>query len=134
MKNLKYYMNLKYWIKIVPIKEGGWLASFPTLGEKYFRADGKTPAEALLNLNLIKKSLFEDLIAAKTSIFEPNDVDCRIFVDYCEESDILYITFGTLKPSYCDEIILDDEGILIEKAFKDNSLTGIRILDFKKDQ
>ncbi|MHB9093711.1 MAG: type II toxin-antitoxin system HicB family antitoxin [Eubacteriales bacterium] len=55
IKNLEYYKNLKYSVKLAPISEedgGGWLAEIPEL--KGCMSDGETPEEALKNVDEAK--------------------------------------------------------------------------------
>ena len=49
--------------------------------------------------------------------------------NYDNKNDILYISIGTSRPSYCDEL---EEGIVIRKDFNTNEITGVTILDFIK--
>jgi len=48
--------------------------------------------------------------------------------DYDKEGDVLYITFGTGEPSYCEEV---DDMLLVEKGIITNAITGFRILDVR---
>lgn len=81
-KNLNYYLKLDYPIEIkkLPKKDGGgYMASIPQLGEKAFRADGRTIKEALANLRKVKKDLFTDFIEEGTPILEPEPEPESIF-------------------------------------------------------
>jgi len=57
---------------------------------------------------------------------EVNKIDIKF--DYDKEADVLYITFGTGEPSYCEEV---DDVLLVERGFITNNITGFRILDIK---
>lgn len=48
--------------------------------------------------------------------------------DYDEDGDVLYISFGTGEPSYCDEV---DDILLVERGIVTNAITGFRILDVR---
>ena len=48
--------------------------------------------------------------------------------DYDKEADVLYITFGSGEPSYCEEV---DDILLVERGFTTNNITGFRILDVR---
>lgn len=54
--------------------------------------------------------------------------DIEIKFDYDKEADVLYISFGTGEPSYCEEV---DDILLVERGFVTNNITGFRILDIK---
>ncbi len=74
MKNLKYYLKLKYPIQINPIPEeegGGYEAYIPQLGKYAFVGDGETIEEALKNLEEIKKDYFKDYLRKGIKIPEP---------------------------------------------------------------
>lgn len=73
-KDLKYYMNLKYKIEIIPLSEedgGGYEARIPQLGKEAFRGYGETVEEALANLEIVKKDLFENYLKEGVPIPEP---------------------------------------------------------------
>lgn len=53
----------------------------------------------------------------------------RLIINYDENHDVLYVSVGRPKPSYCDE---DIDGILIRKTFASNRFSGVTILDFSK--
>ena len=48
--------------------------------------------------------------------------------DYDKDGDVLYITFGTGEPSYCEEV---DDMLLVERGMVTNAITGFRILDVR---
>lgn len=50
-------------------------------------------------------------------------------VDYDEFGDVLYVTFGTGEPSYCEEI---DDFLLLEVGIFSNLPTGFRFIGFKE--
>jgi uncharacterized protein YuzE len=50
-------------------------------------------------------------------------------ISYDKKNDVLYISIIPGVHSYAEEEV---PGILIRKSIKDNCLTGITILDFKK--
>jgi len=50
-------------------------------------------------------------------------------VDYDEFGDVLYVTFGTGEPSYCEEI---DDFFLLELGIFSNLPTGFRLIGFKE--
>jgi hypothetical protein len=50
-------------------------------------------------------------------------------VDYDEFGDVLYITFGTGEPSYCEEI---DDFLLLELGIFSNLPTGFRLIGFRE--
>jgi len=50
----------------------------------------------------------------------------NIKFDYDKDGDVLYISFGTGEPSYCEEV---DDILLVERAILTNAITGFRILD-----
>ena len=52
----------------------------------------------------------------------------NVQVDYDKEVDVLYLTFGTGEPSYCEEV---DDMLLVEKGLLTGRVTGMRILDFQ---
>jgi len=74
MKDINYYMNLRYPIEIQEIPPefgGGYDASIPMLGRYAFHGWGNTIEEAIEMLNEIKKELFEEYIRKGISIPEP---------------------------------------------------------------
>ncbi|MEK9149966.1 MAG: type II toxin-antitoxin system HicB family antitoxin [Candidatus Desantisbacteria bacterium] len=71
-KDISYYMNLKYPIKITPISEeegGGYCAEIPILCGCL--GDGETIQEALKNLEDVKYTTIELLLEKKRPIPEP---------------------------------------------------------------
>lgn len=50
-------------------------------------------------------------------------------VDYDEEADVLYITFGSGEPSFGDPM---DGFFLIERGIKTDKITGCRLIGLKK--
>lgn len=50
-------------------------------------------------------------------------------VDYDEFGDVLYVTFGTGEPSYCEEV---DDFLLLELGIFSNLPTGFRFIGFKE--
>jgi hypothetical protein len=52
-----------------------------------------------------------------------------LIYNYDNDHDVLYISIGKQKPSYCDQ---DLSGILIRKAFASDKISGVTILDFTK--
>lgn len=53
----------------------------------------------------------------------------RLIVNYDRDHDVLYVSVGRPKPSYCDQ---DLDGILIRKSFQNDSFSGVTIMDFSK--
>lgn len=74
MKNLGYYLDLNYEIKIRKLTEdegGGWLAEIPLLPG--CMSDGETVEEAVTNLNDAKKCWIETMLELGRPIPEPTD-------------------------------------------------------------
>lgn len=72
MKDLNYYLNLNYEIKLRKLLEeegGGWLAEIPLLPG--CMSDGNTVEEAIVNLNNAKKSWIETSMELGRKIPEP---------------------------------------------------------------
>ncbi len=72
MKNLEYYLQLPYPILLTPLSDddgGGWMASIPLLFGCW--ADGETQAEALSELEVVKRLWLEVSLEANHSIPEP---------------------------------------------------------------
>lgn len=70
-KKIEDYMSLNYEIAIRQLTEddgGGWTACIPQLGRFTFIADGVTKEEALKNLELLKRYLFEEALKKGTEI------------------------------------------------------------------
>ena len=72
MKNLEYYLNLPYEIKLRKLAEdegGGWLATIPDLPG--CMSDGKNPEEALVNIEDAKKCWVETCLEIGHPVPEP---------------------------------------------------------------
>ncbi|NLI11918.1 type II toxin-antitoxin system HicB family antitoxin [Pelotomaculum propionicicum] len=72
MKDIEYYLNLPYEIKLRRLAEdegGGWLATIPDLPG--CMSDGETPEEALVNVEDAKKCWVETCLEIGHSIPEP---------------------------------------------------------------
>jgi len=72
MKDLNYYLDLNYEIKLRPLTEdegGGWFAEVPLLPGCI--SDGESPEEALTNLNDAKKGWIETALELGRPIPEP---------------------------------------------------------------
>ena len=72
MKNLEYYLNLDYEIKLRKLHEdegGGWMAEIPNLPG--CMSDGETPEEAIDNLDDAKKSWIETCLELGRPVPEP---------------------------------------------------------------
>lgn len=50
-------------------------------------------------------------------------------IDYDAEADVLYVTFGSGKPSYSEEV---DNILILDRDIEGDEITGYRILDFGK--
>lgn len=53
----------------------------------------------------------------------------EIRINHDKVGDVLYILFGSSRPSYADEI---DDGIFVRYDMETDEVTGITILDFSK--
>ena len=53
----------------------------------------------------------------------------KINTSYDENADVLYVSFGTGEPSYCEEV---DDLILFEVGMFSHRPTGFQIIGFKK--
>ncbi|OPY59184.1 MAG: HicB family protein [Pelotomaculum sp. PtaU1.Bin035] len=76
MKDLNYYLNLNYEIKIRKLTEeegGGWLAEIPILPG--CKSDGETPEETIANLTDAKKCWIEAGMELGRLIPEPTTDD-----------------------------------------------------------
>ena len=76
MKDLKYYLNLNYEIKIrkLTVEEGGgWFAEIPLLPGCI--SDGETPEEAIINVSDAKKCWIETSLELGRPIHEPTADD-----------------------------------------------------------
>jgi predicted HicB family RNase H-like nuclease len=74
MKNLDYFMSLRYRVEIEPIPEeqgGGFSVSIPRLGRYALCAEGDTVEEALAHLEEVKKERFATYLAEGAVIPEP---------------------------------------------------------------
>lgn len=72
MKDLNYYLNLNYEIKIRELSEdegGGWFAEIPLLPG--CMSDGKTVEEAIKSLNDAKKGWIETCLELSRTVPEP---------------------------------------------------------------
>lgn len=75
-KDIEYYLSLKYVIELreIPISDGGgFYACIPQFGRYFCFGDGLTESEALSNLDITKKEIFEDYIAKGIKIPDPKD-------------------------------------------------------------
>lgn len=69
--------SLHYPISLHQLSEeegGGWLATIPMLGQAAFTADGETAAQAVQELEALRRDLYEDVVASGQSIPLPQDV------------------------------------------------------------
>lgn len=76
MKDLNYYLNLNYEIKIRKLTDeegGGWFAEIPLLPGCI--SDGATPEDAIINLNDAKKCWIETYLELGRSVPEPEADD-----------------------------------------------------------
>jgi antitoxin HicB len=76
MKNLEYYMALKYRLEVEEIPDelgGGISLSIPLLGRESVVSDGETYDEAKNHLEIIKREFFEYCILQKIEIPEPEE-------------------------------------------------------------
>lgn len=72
MKNLEYYLNLNYEIKIRKLSDdegGGWFAEIPLLPG--CMSDGETSQEAIANVNDAKKDWLQSSLELGRFIPEP---------------------------------------------------------------
>lgn len=77
-KTIKYYMGLNYPIEISRLSQedgGGYHACIPQLGRYAFQGDGETVEEALKELEISKRVMFEALIEEGVEIPEPKSED-----------------------------------------------------------
>lgn len=73
-QSLKYYLELKYEVRLRPIPEeegGGYCATIPELGDLTFVAEGESEREALANLESLRRDVFEELYRQGKEIPEP---------------------------------------------------------------
>lgn len=76
MKDINYYLNLNYEIKIRRLTNeegGGWFAEIPLLPGCI--SDGSTPEEAIINLNDAKKCWIEACLELGRPIPKPDLLD-----------------------------------------------------------
>lgn len=86
-KKLEYYCTLPYAIVIRPLTEdegGGYLAEIPELHGCW--ADGKTPAEALRELQIAKRGWLTSMLKHDERIPEPKTVGKEIVLALSLES------------------------------------------------
>ena len=77
MKKIDYYMNFNYDIKIHKYSDkegGGYRVSIPQLGDAAFVADGDSVEDAIINLNIVKKEIFNYYIKNKIKIEKPKEI------------------------------------------------------------
>lgn len=53
----------------------------------------------------------------------------KLNLNYDKDNDVLYVSMGKPKPSYCEE---DLNGVLIRRSFQNNKYSGVTIMDFSK--
>jgi predicted RNase H-like HicB family nuclease len=68
MKDLNYYLNLKYDTKLIGFT-GAWAAAIPALPG--CTAEGKTPDEAMTKLADVKKSWIDNCLKSGRTVPEP---------------------------------------------------------------
>ena len=68
MKNLQYYLDLKYEVKLIGAG-GAWAAAIPALPDCV--AEGKSPQEAMAKLEEVKKLWIESRLKSGQPIPEP---------------------------------------------------------------
>lgn len=68
MKNLEYYLSLKYDVKLIGAA-GTWAAAIPALPDCV--AEGKTPQEAIARLEEEKKLWIENRLKSGQPVPEP---------------------------------------------------------------
>ena len=81
MKDLNYYLNLNYEIKIRKLTEeegDGWFAEIPLLPG--CMSDGETPEKAIVNLTDAKKCWIETSMELKRPVPEPHDFSGQLRV------------------------------------------------------
>ncbi|CAB3394950.1 type II toxin-antitoxin system HicB family antitoxin [Kyrpidia spormannii] len=72
MKDLEYYLQLRYEVRLRPLEDGeggGWLAEIPLLPG--CMGDGETPEAAVANLEDAKRAWIETALALGRNIPEP---------------------------------------------------------------
>ncbi|MCX7794409.1 MAG: DUF2283 domain-containing protein [Thermodesulfovibrionales bacterium] len=74
----------------------------------------------------LKKETVEEILKATHSLLRfPQR---RMWIDYDEEADVLYISFK--RPQKATDSEMTDDGILLR--YKENELVGITVLDASK--
>ncbi|MBP7332162.1 MAG: type II toxin-antitoxin system HicB family antitoxin [Firmicutes bacterium] len=68
MRNLDYYLSLKYEVKLIGAG-GAWAAAIPVLNDCV--AEGKSPQEAMAKLEEVKKLWIENRLKAGRPVPEP---------------------------------------------------------------
>lgn len=58
-----------------------------------------------------------------------NRAENDIRFSYDKKFDVLYISIGSPRESYCEE---PEEGVLIRHSLKDGEFTGITIFEFRR--
>jgi predicted HicB family RNase H-like nuclease len=77
-KTVEYYMGLNYPIEISRLSQedgGGYYACIPQLGRYAFQGDGATLEEALKELEVSKRLMFEELLKQGVEVPEPKRED-----------------------------------------------------------
>jgi predicted HicB family RNase H-like nuclease len=77
-KTIEYYMGLNYPIEISRLSQedgGGYYACIPQLGRYAFQGDGETIEEAMKELEISKRIMFEELLCQHVEIPEPKNED-----------------------------------------------------------
>ncbi len=77
-KTVEYYMGLNYPIEVSRLSQedgGGYYACIPQLGRYAFQGDGATLEEALKELEVSKRLMFEELLKQGVEIPEPKRED-----------------------------------------------------------
>ena len=69
------------------------------------------------------KRIKEIIHSFKKEIFPSKIVYSKMNDD--DDQDVLYVTFGTGEPSFCEEI---DDFLLIERGIDSKEMTGYRLL------
>jgi hypothetical protein len=53
----------------------------------------------------------------------------KLDVNHDPKGDVLYVSIGTPRPSYCEE---PETGVLFRYAFDDGAFTGVTVLAFRQ--
>ncbi|MDL0089983.1 type II toxin-antitoxin system HicB family antitoxin [Campylobacter gastrosuis] len=99
-KDINYYLNLPYEIKIVRLDDGDYYAQYADARLNklvLMSGDGKTPNEAIDNLQNAFKSYLEYAIEAGRKIPGPIDENKKVRVKYTDYNKNLIPTEETLK-------------------------------------